>query len=304
MEVRFALTRRMPGLRVLRHYRREWLRGDLVAGFAVTALMIPHGMAYAELAGVPAVTGLYTTITAVLAYAVFGPSRILLLGPDSSLAPLIAVAIVVVGSNGEPADAIAIASVLALMTGLFCVLAGLSRLGSIAELLSRPVQLGYLNGLAIVMVLSQIAKLAGFSADSDQPLRQFGDFIAGCADGLVNTNALLLGLAALVTIVVLVRVSPTLPGVLIVVVATIGATNSPPISRPLKRLTQRLRLASQHSIAYRPIDEEESSLILNSLRVVGLRKSICSHCGVGAAARQAESRVCSPSTSPTPSAAR
>lgn len=183
--------------------------------------MIPHGMAYAELAGVPAVTGLYTTITSVLAYALFGPSRVLLLGPDSSLAPLIAAAIAVVVSDGDPATAIAVAGMLALMSGMLCVLAGLSRLGSIAELLSRPVQLGYLNGLAIVMVISQAAKLSGFSVDAETPVGQASDFVSGVGDGLVNTTALVLGAAALITIVVLVRASPSAPGVLIAVVGTI-----------------------------------------------------------------------------------
>jgi high affinity sulfate transporter 1 len=211
----------LPGLQMVRRYRREWLRGDLLAGIAVTALMIPHGMAYAELAGVPAVTGLYTTITSVLAYALFGPSRVLLLGPDSSLAPLIAAAIAIAASDGEPATAIAIAGMLALMTGGLCVLAGISRLGSIAELLSRPVQLGYLNGLAIVMILSQTSKLAGFSVSGDTPVEQTWDVVAGVADGLVNVRALLIGAAALISILVLNRVASSIPAVLIVVV---GAT--------------------------------------------------------------------------------
>jgi high affinity sulfate transporter 1 len=189
----------------------------------VTALMVPHGMAYAELAGVPAVTGLYTTITAVIAYALFGPSRSLLVGPDSSLAPLIAAAIAVVGSNGDPARAIAIASTLALMTGAVCVLAGLSRLGSIAELLSRPVQLGYLNGLAVVMVCSQASKLAGFAVDGDVPIQNVRDFGAGVRDGSVVTSSLALGCIALVTILVSARISSSIPGVMIAVVGAIIA---------------------------------------------------------------------------------
>ncbi len=214
---------RMPGLHLAKRYQRQWLRGDIAAGLAVTALMIPHGMAYAELAGVPAVTGLYTTIAALLAYALFGPSRVLLLGPDSSLAPLIAVAIAVVGSDGDPAKAIATASVLALSTGVLCVLAGLSRLGSIAELLSRPVQLGYLNGLAIVMVISQLPKLSGFSVDGDLPPEQIRGFATGLTDGLVNATALLLGAATLATILLLSRVSRAIPGVLVAVVGAILA---------------------------------------------------------------------------------
>jgi high affinity sulfate transporter 1 len=213
----------LPGVRLVTHYRREWLRGDVTAGLAVTALMVPHGMAYAELAGVPAVTGLYTTISAVIAYALFGPSRSLLVGPDSSLAPLIAAAIAVVGSNGEPVNAIAIASILALMTGGVCLLAGLSRLGSIAELLSRPVQLGYLNGLASVMLCSQASKLAGFSVDGEVPLEQIRDFVVGVRDGLVVTSSLAVGFFALVTILLLARVSSSSPGVLIAVVGAIIA---------------------------------------------------------------------------------
>lgn len=201
-------------------YRREYLRGDLTAGLAVTALMVPHGMAYAELAGVPAVTGLYTTVAAVLAYAIVGPSRLLLLGPDSSLAPLIAAAIALTASGSDPATAIAIAAVLALMSGALCVLAGLARLGSIAELLSRPVQLGYLNGLAIVMITSQLAKLAGFSSDGDMPIQQVIDFVSRLFDGAANPTAFMIGLVGVATIVVLMRCSSSIPGVLVVVVAS------------------------------------------------------------------------------------
>jgi high affinity sulfate transporter 1 len=207
-------------------YRREYLRGDLVAGLAVTALMVPHGMAYAELAGVPAVTGLYTTVAAVLAYAILGPSRLLLVGPDSSLAPLIAAAIALTASDGDPATAIAIAAMLALMTGAVCVAAGLARLGSIAELLSRPVQLGYLNGLAIVMLVSQLSKLAGFSVDGDMPIEQGAEFVSGVADGQIDATVVVLGLVALATIVTSARISPKIPGVLIAVVASIVAVRT------------------------------------------------------------------------------
>ncbi len=210
----------VPGVRLVRDYHRGLLRGDIVAGVAVTALMVPHGMAYAELGGVPAVTGLYTTVAALLAYAAFGPSRILLLGPDSSLAPLIAAALALVVSDGDPATAIAAASVMALMTGALCVLAGLSRLGSLAELLSRPVELGYLNGLAVVMVVSQLPKLAGFSTAANAPFRQLGEFVEGVADGLVDPITLVLGLGVLVVILVMVRVVPAAPGVLVAVFAS------------------------------------------------------------------------------------
>jgi high affinity sulfate transporter 1 len=212
---------RLPGVHVVRNYHRGLLRGDIIAGVAVTALMVPHGMAYAELGGVPAVTGLYTTVTALLAYALFGPSRILLLGPDSSLAPLIAAALALVVSDGDPATAIAAASVMALMTGALCVLAGLSRLGSIAELLSRPVELGYLNGLAVVMVVSQLPKLAGFSTEASAPIPQLVEFVEGVGDGLVDPTTLVLGLGVLAVILIMIRVVPAAPGVLVAVVGSI-----------------------------------------------------------------------------------
>lgn len=214
---------RIPGVRMVLRYPPTQLPHDAVAAIAVTALMIPHGMAYAELAGVPAVTGLYTTVVAVLTYALVGPSRILLLGPDSSLAPLIAAAIALVASDGDPAEAIAIAGVLALMTGGFCLLVGLLRAGYVAELLSRPVQVGYLNGLAIVMIASQLSKLCGFSSGGETVPEYLDGFFQGVADGEVNRWALTLGLACLAVIWVFTRWWPRVPGVLIAVLGSIAA---------------------------------------------------------------------------------
>ena len=223
---------RIPGVRMVRGYRLAQLPQDAIAAIAVTALMIPHGMAYAELAGVPAVTGLYTTVAAVLTYALVGPSRVLLLGPDSSLAPLIAAAIAIVAADGDPAEAIAIAGVLALMTGGCCLLVGVLRAGYVAELLSRPVQLGYLNGLAIVMVASQLSKLCGFSSGGETVPEYLDGFLQGVADGLVNGWALGLGLACLAVIGVLGRWWRRVPGVLVAVIGSIAAVE-------LLDLTQR-----------------------------------------------------------------
>src|SRR6476660_3099706 len=136
----------LPGARMVASYRAEWLRRDLVAGLVLTALLVPQGMAYAELAGLPAVTGLYTTAVALLAYAALGPSRILVLGPDSALAPLIAAAILpLLGAGGDPAKAVALAGALALLMGALCIAAGLLRLGVLAELLSKTVRIGFLH---------------------------------------------------------------------------------------------------------------------------------------------------------------
>jgi high affinity sulfate transporter 1 len=200
-------------------YQRAWIRDDVIAGAAVTALMVPHGMAYAELAGLPAVTGIYTTITALVVYAVFGPSRTLLVGPDSSLAPLIASALATVGAD-DPAEAVAVAGLLALMAGAIGLAAGASRLGTIAELLSRPVQMGFLNGIAITMIVSQVPRLAGFGADGQTPLVQFRNIVSSVADDQVQVVTLTVGLVALASIAVLSRFGRRVPAVLIAVVAT------------------------------------------------------------------------------------
>ena len=139
----------VPGVRVLRTYERAWLPKDVVAGLVLTALLVPQGMAYAELAGLPPITGLYTSILCLTAYALMGPSRNLVLGPDSSLGPMIAATILpLIGANGDPAKAVMLASMLALLVGAIMLLAGLAHLGFIADLLSKPTQIGYMNGLA------------------------------------------------------------------------------------------------------------------------------------------------------------
>ena len=149
-----------PGVAGMLRSSRSSLRRDVTAGLAMTALSIPHGMAYAELAGLPPVNGLYTTVLALAVYAVVGPSRILMTGPDSSLAPLIAAAIALVGADGDPGRAVGVAGLLALLTGAVCILAGVARLGTLAELLSRPVRVGFLNGLAVVMIVESAPDVA------------------------------------------------------------------------------------------------------------------------------------------------
>ena len=155
---RARLEQWAPGLRILRTYDRSWLPRDLVAGLILSALLIPQGMAYAELAGLPAITGLYTTVICLLAYAIFGPSPRLVLGPDSSLGPMIAAAILPLAA-GSADKAIALAGALALLVGLICVVAAATRLGFVADLLSKPVRVGYLAGLAVTIIVGQLPKL-------------------------------------------------------------------------------------------------------------------------------------------------
>ena len=210
----------LPGLQVLRAYQRSWLPRDVVAGIVLTALLVPAGMGYAEASGLPAIYGLYATIVPLVAYAILGPSRILVLGPDSSLAPLIAAAILPLAA-GSDAEAVALAGMLAVFSGLLCVLAGLARFGFIADLLSKPVRYGYMNGIALTVLLSQLPKLFGFSVDAEGVIPQARAFARAVADGETNGTALLIGVACLLVILGFKRWWPKIPGVL---VAVVGAT--------------------------------------------------------------------------------
>jgi len=210
----------LPGLQVLRAYQRSWLPRDVVAGIVLTALLVPAGMGYAEASGLPAIYGLYATIVPLVAYAILGPSRILVLGPDSSLAPLIAAAILPLAAGSE-AEAVALAGMLAVFSGLLCVLAGLARFGFIADLLSKPVRYGYMNGIALTVLLSQLPKLFGFSVDAEGVIPEARAFARAVADGETNGTALLIGVACLLVILGFKRWRPKIPGVL---VAVVGAT--------------------------------------------------------------------------------
>jgi hypothetical protein len=179
-----AIERAVPRITAMRTYHRAWLPKDIAAGLVLTALLVPQGMAYAELAGLPAITGLYTSILCLLGYALFGPSRILVLGPDSSLGPMIAATIVpLVAADGDPVKAVALASMLALLVGACMIAAGLGRLGFVADLFSKPTQLGYMNGLALTILVGQLPKLFGFSIDADTFLEDLTGFVRGVADG-------------------------------------------------------------------------------------------------------------------------
>ncbi len=216
------LRRWTPGLVTLRNYERGWLRFDLIAGVVLAAILVPQGMAYAELAGLPAVTGLYTTIACLVAYAVFGPSRVLVLGPDSSVSPLILASITPLVVVGDPGSAIALAGMLAVLVGVIEIGLGIARLGFVADLLSSEVRVGYLNGLAVTIIVGQLPKLFGFSTDGDgfvDELRQFVDHLDER-----NTTTLLTGLAVLAVLLVLPRLTTKVPAVLVAVVGVTVAS--------------------------------------------------------------------------------
>ena len=214
-------TNLVPALGQAREYRREWLGKDLTAGLVITGLLAPAGMAYAAAAGLPPVTGLYATIVPLLVYALIGPSRIMVMGPDSSLTPLI-VATIVPLAAANSSEAVALAGALAVMAGLICIAAGMARFGFIAELLSAPVRYGYLSGIAVTIMVTQAAKLCGFSVKSESLFSQLGQFIDGVNDGRLNWWAFGLGLGSVALIVVLRSFSTAIPATLIVVVASIG----------------------------------------------------------------------------------
>ena len=209
---------RLPGIAVARTYRREWLRNDITAGLVLTALLIPAGMGYAQAAGLPAYAGLYATIVPLLVYAVVGPSRILVLGPDSSLAPLIAAAIAPLAVTDDPQTAMALAGVLGVLVGIILLAGGYLRLGFVTELLSKPIRLGYLNAIALIVVVGQIPKLLGFTADASGVLGQIADVAQSLWAREFDPIAAAVGFGSLAVIVLFRRLFRSIPGILVAVV--------------------------------------------------------------------------------------
>ena len=212
-------TRWLPGLDTLRRYEAEWLPHDIFAGLVLATMLVPVGIAYAEASGLPGIYGLYATITPLLAYALFGPSRILVLGPDSALAAII-LGVVVPLSGGDPLRAVALAGMMAIVSATVCILAGITRLGFVTELLSKPIRYGYMNGIALTVLISQLPKLFGFSIESEGPLRSLWAIVDAILAGKTNWVAFGIGLGTLMVILRL-ESNKRLPGILI---AVVGAT--------------------------------------------------------------------------------
>ncbi|QGA51232.1 SulP family inorganic anion transporter [Pseudomonas brassicacearum] len=209
----------LPGFRTLREYQMAWLRHDIMAGLVLTTMLVPVGIAYAVASGLPGIYGLYASIVPLLAYALFGPSRILVLGPDSSLTAVI-LAVVVPLSGGDPQRAVALAGMMAIVSGTVCILAGIARLGFITELLSKPIRYGYMNGIALTVLISQLPKIFGFSIESDGPGRNLWAIATGVMEGKTNWTTFIVGTATLVLILLL-RDNKRIPSILI---AVTGAT--------------------------------------------------------------------------------
>jgi high affinity sulfate transporter 1 len=214
-----TVIRWLPGIDTLRRYEAAWLPHDIFAGLVLATMLVPVGIAYAAASGLPGIHGLYATIVPLLAYALFGPSRIIVLGPDSALAAVI-LGVVAPLAGGDPARAATLAAMMALVSGTVLVLAGLLRLGFVTELLSKPIRYGYMNGIALTVLISQLPKLFGFSIESEGPLRDLWTIFSAILDGKANWVAFAVGLGTLIVILLL-KDSKRLPGILI---AVVGAT--------------------------------------------------------------------------------
>ena len=210
-------TRWLPGLDTLRRYEAAWLPHDIFAGLVLATMLVPVGIAYAVASGLPGIYGLYATIVPLLVYALFGPSRILVLGPDSALAAVI-LGVVVPLSGGDPLRAVTLAAMMAIVSGTVCILAGIARLGFVTELLSKPIRYGYMNGIALTVLISQLPKLFGFSIESDGPLRSLWAIAGAILEGKTNWVAFGIGIGTLMVILLL-QNNKRLPGILIAVVA-------------------------------------------------------------------------------------
>ncbi|WLQ06296.1 SulP family inorganic anion transporter [Arthrobacter oryzae] len=216
------IQKAVPGIQLARTYQRSWLKSDLAAGAALSAALIPAGMAYAEAAGLPAVTGLYATVIPMLFYAVFGPPRVLIVGPDSSLAPMIAAAVLPLAGR-DPAHAVALAGVLAILIGFFLIAGRIFRLGFVTGLLSKPIRVGYLNGIALAVMVSQLPRLLGISVTGDSLTARATETADAILRGAANPVALLFGVATLAIIVAGRYLPWKVPGVLLAVAASIAA---------------------------------------------------------------------------------
>jgi high affinity sulfate transporter 1 len=210
----------VPGVAVLRHYRSVWLRGDVLAGITVAAYLVPQVMAYAQVAGLPPVAGLWCVLATLPVYAALGSSRQLSVGPESTTA-LLAASTLAPLALGDPVRYAALAATLACLVGLLCLLAWALRLGVLADLFGRPVLLGYLAGVALIMIVGQLERLTGVPVSGTTLIDELGSFLSNLDQ--VHGPTLALGLSVLVFLLVLQRLAPRAPGPLLAVVLASAA---------------------------------------------------------------------------------
>jgi high affinity sulfate transporter 1 len=229
-EVAGRTSYRFLGRKFTPQYSVAFLWKDIVAGVVLTAILLPAGMGYAQAAGLPAIHGLYTTIVALVVYAIFGPSRLLVLGPDSSLAALIAATILPLAA-GSVERAVVLAGALSIMTGILCIVAGLAQFGFVTELISKPIRYGYINGIAFTVIAGQLPAFFGFSVSVAEFPQEMVAFISGLFQGQMNVAAVLIGGTCMLVILGCKYWAPEIPGVLI---AVVGATLAVAFIRPLE----------------------------------------------------------------------
>jgi sulfate permease, SulP family len=190
----------IPGLVTLRHYQRSWLRGDLLAGVSVAAYLVPQVMAYATVAGLPPVAGLWAALPSLVVYAVLGSSASLSMGPEATTALMAVIAIAPLAA-GDPVRYADFAAALALLVGLMSVGAGLLRLGFVADLLSRPVLVGYMAGVALIMIADQLRRVTGVPVTGEAFFAQAVSFARGV--GRIQLATVALAAAVLVFLLLL-----------------------------------------------------------------------------------------------------
>ena len=212
------MNKALPGRALLARYDRAWLRPDVIAGLTVAAYLVPQVMAYAQLAGLAPVVGLWSAIMPAVVYAVIGTSRHVSIGPESTTAIMITVAAAPL-AGGDPLRYAALTATLALLVGAICVAAGALRLGFLGDLLSHPILVGYMTGVAAIMVVSQLGRVTGIQVDGDSVPAQVVDFLTKL--GAVHAPTFGLALGVIVFLFGARRWIPAVPGPL---VAVIGAT--------------------------------------------------------------------------------
>jgi high affinity sulfate transporter 1 len=214
------VARLAPGLAMLTRDDRRWLPRDVLSGISVAAIALPVGLAYADLAGVPAIVGVYSAIFPLLAYSLFGSSRQLIVGPDAATCLLVSASLAPL-AGGDPVRYLALLPVFTLMTGVLYLIAAAARLGFIANFLSQPILTGYLNGIALIILVGQLPKLLGYPSETSEFVAQLHELVQHL--GLSHPPTALLGLSVLVGLLILGRVAPLVPGALVAVVAGIAA---------------------------------------------------------------------------------
>jgi sulfate permease, SulP family len=214
------LTDWMPGLRLLHEYDRSWLPGDLTAGLVVALVAIPSAIAYADLANCPAVAGLYAAIGGMIAFALFTTSRHVIAGPDAAIAIMVGATLGPL-SRGNPGQVVVLSTWLALLTAFILLVAGGLRLGGVAEFLSSPVMLGFMNGAAVVIIISQLGKLCGISLEQDNSLQKLLEWSGRLSE--THGLTLAIGLASMAILAALRGWRPQVPGTIVIFVLALVA---------------------------------------------------------------------------------